>query len=129
MKKLENLEQTRALNAFNACTGTVMGGVNGGEVVKKRPPMIRENGMLGALAYALSKDKNGEYENKGYSKAFQAICKHLHDIEKVNAETVEDLQKELMVCPALKLRDVTSEAMLFLNYMRRFAKKSDKGGK
>ena len=127
MKKLENLEQTRALNAFNACEGTVMAGGNGGEVVKKLPPMIRENGMLGALAYALSKDKN--YENKGFSKAFQAICKHLHDIKKVNAETVEDLQKELMECPALKLRDVTSEAMLFLNYMRRFAQKRDKGEK
>ena len=96
-----------------------MAGVNDGEVVKKLPPMIRENGMLGALAYALSKDGKSD----GYPKAFQAICKHLHDIKKVNAETVEDLQKELMECPALKLRDVTSEAMLFLNYMRRFAQK------
>lgn len=119
MKKLENLEQTRALNAFNACTGTVMGGVNGGEVVKKLPPMIRENGMLGALAYALSRDG----KSSGYSNAFQAICKHLNSIGKVNAGTVEALQNELMECPALKLRDVTSETMLFLNYMRRFAKK------
>lgn len=124
MKKLENLEQARALNAFRACEGSVMGGVDGGEVVKKLPPMIRENGMLGALAYALGKADKGS----GYSNAFQAICEHLHAIGKVNSGTVEGLQNELMECPALKLRDVTSETMLFLDYMRRFAKKNDKGG-
>ena len=119
MNKIENLEQKRAVNAFQACMGIVFGGVNQGEVVKKLPPMIRENGMLGALAYALTK----EGKSSGYVCAFEAVAIHLNSIGKVDSRAPEKLQQELMTCPALKLRDVTAETMLYLDYLRRFAKR------
>lgn len=122
MSKLENLEQKRAVNAYQACDGAVFGGVNQGEVVKKLPPVIRENGMLGALAYALSKDG----KSSGLVNAFEAITVHLNSIGKVSSKDAVALQQELMNCPALKLRDVTTETMLYLDYLRRFAKKDDK---
>ena len=110
-----NLEQKRALNAFEACSAEKFGGKDGGEVVKKLPPQIRENGMLGTLAFALS--------DKGWEKAFDAIRLHLKSLGKVKADTIAQLQDELMKCDSRKLRDVTAETMLYLNYMRRFAKK------
>ena len=119
MSKFENLEQKRALNAFQACSGTVFGGVNQGEVVKKLPPMIRENGMLGTLAFALSKNDKGA----GFVNAFDAIRLHLVSIGKINAKDLSAFQQDLMTCPPLKLRDVTTETMLYLDYLRRFAKK------
>ena len=120
MNKIENLEQKRAINAFQACEEKgSFGGVDQGEVVKKLPPMIRENGMLGALAFALSKRDKSD----GYDKAFEAVRIHLKSIGKINADNIDGLQRELMECSALKLRDVTAETMLYLDYLRRFAKK------
>ena len=54
MANIENLDQIRARNAWNACNGRTFSNADGGEVVKKLSPMIRENGMLGALAFALA---------------------------------------------------------------------------
>lgn len=123
MAKIENLDQVRAINAFNACKNDCFRGKDGGEVVKKLPPMIRENGVLGALAFALNKkDRNAI----GYAGAFTAITEHLKCLEKVKANNVEDLQTELLGCPSIKLRDVTAETMLYLNYLRRFAQKKEK---
>ena len=81
--------------------------------------MIRENGMLGALAFALSKRDKSD----GHDKAFEAVRIHLKSIGKINADNIDGLQRELMECSALKLRDVTAETMLYLDYLRRFAKK------
>ena len=118
MNKFENLEQKRAINAFQACEEK---GSFGG--VDQLPPMIRENGMLGALAFALSKRDKSD----GHDKAFEAVRSHLKSIGKVNADNTTDLQKELMECSALKLRDVTAETMLYLDYLRRFAESKDEG--
>ena len=121
MSKFENLEQRRALNAFQACSGTIFGGINQGEVVKKLPPLIRENGILGALAFALSKNDKGT----GFSNAFDAIRIHLVSIGKIDAKDLAAFRQNLMTCPSLKLRDVTTETMLYLDYLRRFAKKNN----
>ncbi len=123
MADIKYLDQIRAKNAFNACCNE-FSGVNGGEVVKKLPPLIRECGFLGALAFTLIKKKD-EYKNIGYKMTFDAISYHLRSIGKVDASDVESLQEELLKCTSLKLRDVTAEAMLYLDYMRRFAKKED----
>ena len=116
MAKIENLDQIRAKNAWNACNGTTFSNADGGEVIKKLSPMIRENGMLGALAFALAKVG-------GYADAFNAICLHLNMLGKVRASSVKDLQTELFECDSLKLRDVTAETVLYLNYLRRFEEK------
>ena len=55
MANIVNLDQMRAKNAFKACENNIFVGKDGGEVVKNLPPKIRENGILGALAFALSK--------------------------------------------------------------------------
>jgi CRISPR/Cas system CMR-associated protein Cmr5 small subunit len=123
MADIKYLDQIRAKNAFNACSNTFSGKDNG-EVVKKLPPLIRGCGILGALAFALIRSKNG-YKNSGYKDAFDAIAIHLKSLGKINAVDAENLQIELLECSSLKLRDTTAETMLYLDYMRRFAKKSE----
>ncbi len=128
----DNLELKRAKNAFHACQGKSFGGKDSGEVVKKIPSMVRENGFLGALAFAIeakenAKDKAKE-SNEGYWEVFNAICEHLKEIGKINAGDADAMMRELIDdSDSLKLRDVTAEALLYLNYMRRFAKKMTEG--
>ncbi|MCQ2377811.1 MAG: type III-B CRISPR module-associated protein Cmr5 [Victivallaceae bacterium] len=117
----ENLEQTRAKNAFNACQDQKFAGTDGGEIVKKLPPQIRENGFLGALAFALEPRNNGKEDDA--SLVFDIIARHLNQLGKVKSSSAQELQKELLDSSSVKLRDVTAETMLFLNYMRRFARK------
>lgn len=119
MAKIENLDQIRAKNAWNACNGTTFSNADGGEVVKKLPPMIRENGMLGVLAFALAKM---DCDADGFINAFNAVCLHLNMLGKVRASSAKDLQTELLECDSLKLRDVTAETMLYLDYLRRFGR-------
>ena len=117
---IDNLELKRAKNAFEACGKNSFGGKDNGEVVKKLPPMIRENGLLGALAFAIE----GKNKTAGYRSALDAICLHLKELKRVEAGDAEALLNELIEeSNSLKLRDVTTEAMLYLNYLRRFAKK------
>ncbi|MDD4180906.1 MAG: type III-B CRISPR module-associated protein Cmr5 [Victivallaceae bacterium] len=117
---IQNLDQIRAANALKAAKSK-MGGKNSGEVVKKIPPMIRENGILGALAFA---KENG----KGYEVCFNAIIEHLKSLGKTSSNDLDSFLNELTQANSAKLREVTSEAMLYLNYLRRFARKSDKNG-
>ena len=116
---IENLDLLRAKHAYTAATTGPFSGENGGEVVKKLPPMIRENGLLGALAYALEKNNSGDYQ-----KAFDVICGHLNELKKVEAKDAAGLLDELIKdSDSLKLRVATAEALLYLNYLRRFAEK------
>ena len=121
-----NLDQIRAANAFQY-HDVEIGGKSEGEVVKKLPPLIRCNGFLGALAFALEK-RDKDYKNDGYYKAFEAILNHLKSdgIRKSNASTPEGLLTELTKSDSAKLRDVTSDSLLYLKYLRRFAKKPTK---
>ena len=123
MAKIDNLELIRARHAFEACAKPDFGGKDGGEVVKKLPPMIRENGLLGALAFAIE----GKDKTIGYRNAFDAICRHLKDLKKVKSENAIAMQEELIKSDSFQLRDVTAEAMLYLNYLRRFAEKTGGG--
>ena len=123
MATIENLDQLRAKNAWNACNGKTFSNADGGEVVKKLSPMIRENGILGALAFALAKK---ERQAEGFVNAFNAVCQHLYMLGKVKASSAQQLQLELLECDSLKLRDVTAETMLYLNYLRRFGKNDKK---
>ena len=112
-----NLEQIRAKNAFMACADGTFNGENNGEVVKKIPTMIRDNGFLGALAFAIAK-------KAGYEKAFLVIIKHLKTLGLIEDDVgnCDDLLKLLVERPHGRLRRVTEETMLYLNYLRRFAK-------
>ena len=132
MKQIKkNLEQIRARNALEASQEKKFKGVNDGEVVKKIPAMIRENGLLGALAFAaeVKEDESGmKLKNPGHNDVFRAIIKHLSDIGVLGGEVdLPGFIKNLCESDAAHLRAVTSEAMAYLNYLRRFARKGKEG--
>jgi len=114
MELKQNYEQIRAKNALNVEIGKGAG--DGDSIAKKVPTMIRENGFLGALAFAREK-------GSGYADVFMAVIRHLKSVGMLPA-TVVDLDAlfgYLCAHDAAALRAVTAETMAFLNYLRRFA--------
>ena len=121
---MKNLDQIRAQYAFDAATNKEFKGEDGGMVVKKIPTIIRENGFIGALAFALEK-------KKGYKKVFEEILCYLSDkrvgvIREANINSTENLLKYVCEGDSARLREVTAESMAYLSYLRRFATKGDK---
>ena len=117
---MKNYEQIRAKNALEAATGRSFKGANDGEVVKKIPTMIRENGFLGALAFAKETD-----DKTGHADVFRAIIEHLKSVGRLpgGKSDLDGFLADLCSADAAVLRAVTSEAMAYLNYLRRFARK------
>jgi CRISPR type III-B/RAMP module-associated protein Cmr5 len=111
---MKNLEQERAKNALEAANNQEykFAGASGGDIVKKVPTMIMDNGILAAMAFAVE-DRN----KSGYEDVFKASIRHLG----VNSSVKEFLHK-LTMKDSSELRAVTSEIMAYLNYLRRFAK-------
>jgi CRISPR/Cas system CMR-associated protein Cmr5 small subunit len=110
---MKNLDQIRAKNAISVSIGQ---GADGGDAVaKKVPAMIRENGLLGALAFAIEKEK-------GYRDVFVAVIAHLKEIKRLpgTGETLETFLKDLCAVDASTLRSLTAEVMAYLGYLRRF---------
>jgi len=68
---MKTLEQIRARNAMQAAEQN-LAGANGGEVIKKIPPLIMNHGLLAVGAYAFD-------EKTGYKGAVDAIARHLAD--------------------------------------------------
>ena len=116
---MKNLDQIRAANAINA---TDIGkGVNNGEIVKKGPAYIMNNGLLATAAFA--RESKG-----GYEDVFKAVIRHLKDprVEKLPEkmeESSDALIRYLVKKDSSVLRDITMETMAYLNYLRRFAGK------
>lgn len=121
---MRNFEQIRAANAFEAATNPkndFLGVEKSKSIAKKVPTQIRENGFLGALAFAIE-------TKSGYQTVFEAIMKHLPSVNcdfGINCNgTLDDFFNELSKSDADVLRAITDEAMAYLNYLRRFAKGS-----
>ncbi len=114
---MKNLEQIRAKNALKAANNPEYKfcGKDGGQIVKKIPTMILENGILATIAFAVE-DKN----KGGYEDVFRACIKHLDK----RFSPVEFL-RELTNDDSANLRAVTAETMAYLSYLRRFVKKED----
>ena len=114
----QNINQKRAKNSLKEIKYE---GKEGGEVVKKIPVQIRENGLLGALAFA--------YENQqktGNAKVFtEVIIPHLKELKIIDQEykEIKGFIKYLVKENASKLREVTQESLAILNFLRRFQKK------
>lgn len=129
---MKNLEQIRAANALKHKDKKI-GGKEGGEVVKKLSPMIRENGLLSTLAFALEKKSETEMKNVGHFEVFQFIVEHLrHQSVKWpawNFQNPLDLAEYLVSDKASseELRAITSETVEYLNYLRRFVRKDNNG--
>src|SRR5690606_27788093 len=71
LQAMQNLEQIRARNVltFAEEIGNLRN-VNGGEVIKKIPPLILNYGLLATAAYSFT-------EREGWQKVFDALAKHL----------------------------------------------------
>ncbi len=123
-----NLEQIRSRNAlaFAQSREGQESGANGGEVIKKIPPLILNNGLLATLAYGFDKKGQDEYRNKGHRFVFDAIAKHLSDsaigILPKGCSNSEEMAKRLTSSEedSQTLKLCTAEAMAWLNYARRF---------
>jgi CRISPR/Cas system CMR-associated protein Cmr5 small subunit len=86
--------------------------------------MIRENGLIGALAFACEKKKDNTYKNGDYHKVFEQILEHLKDsrVDLVNSpgRRADDLLAHAVQISSAQLRAVTDEAMAYLAFLRRF---------
>lgn len=118
---MNNLDLIRAKNALDA--RNIGSGVNDGEVVKKVPSYIINNGILAAAAFA-------KETGTGYEDVFKAVVAHLKSIKRIPGNTPDSsdgLIRYLVSQDSAKLRDVTAETMAYLNYLRRFASKKKEG--
>ncbi|MDR0535617.1 MAG: hypothetical protein LBG65_04610 [Puniceicoccales bacterium] len=120
---MKNREQIRAKNALAAAEQKIAG-ANGGEVIKKIPPHILNNGLLAIGAYAFD-------EKTGYKGAIDALARHLADKEigllptpKYSADTAGLMKYLSSEADSNALKLCTAEALAWLNYARRFIKKS-----
>ena len=123
MKKNVNLEQIRARNALSLAESGAVSGKEGGEVIKKIPPLIMNHGLLATAAFAFDE------KNRGFKKVFDAIAAHLADPEiGVLPEDKGDLSKMMGFltddADSVVLRNATNETMAWLSYARRFVKKN-----
>lgn len=121
-----NIDQIRAATAFEwrDKIRKAPGGGSPRAIAKKVPTQIIQNGLLGALAFAI------ENANTGYEDVFKAILDHLAKAELNYGVSCDSLQHFLEgLCEkndAEALRAVTSESLAFLNFLRRFVE-SGKG--
>lgn len=126
---MKNLDQIRASNALSAANSHTFKGVNDGGIVKKIPTMIRENGFLGALAFACEKGKENKPKNGDHNKVFEVILQHLKDpqvaVIKMEGTSADALMAHVVAQSSAKLREITAESIAYLAYLRRFASKED----
>ena len=123
-----NLEQVRARNALNCAKkeGPLISGPQGGEVIKKLPPLILNHGLLATAAYAYT-------QKQGWQVVFNHIAQHLADkeVDIVPPETnSHDKLMEFLTGPKADSRTLklaTLETMAWLTYARRFVRRSNYG--
>lgn len=115
---MKTLAQIRAANAL-PCYGREFGGQQGGEVIKKLPAYIRNDGLLASLAFCVEKGGN-------HLEVAGLIAKHLAHHEEdgqiaiTRSRDPVDLLQELAAGDATLLRRATAETLALLNYMKRF---------
>ncbi len=122
---MQNLEQIRARNVLTFAKSGAITGNEGGEVIKKIPPLILNHGLLATAAYSFT-------EKVGWQKVFDAIAAHLADKDiaivpasvKNRQSLMDFLTANSTTSEILKL--ATTESMAWLQYARRFVKKEDR---
>jgi CRISPR type III-B/RAMP module-associated protein Cmr5 len=103
------------------------GGKNEGNVVSGFPTLIRVDGLLPAIAYAIERKEDKENKkrvpkNPGEFQIASALVEHLSNENILKQSKLpDDMVKELSeVGDASQLRRATAEALAFLNYLKRF---------
>lgn len=119
---MQNLNQIRARHVLEFAQFFQNKGKNDGEVVKKIPPVIMNNGLLAALAYSM------DGRNEAWCQVFNGIASHLASPEigmipqgSNNAEALLEYLVSEETSSQL-LREVTDEAARWLEFARRLVK-------
>ena len=118
---MQNLNQIRARHVLEFASSGNVQGINGGEVIKKMPPVIMNNGLMAALAYSMDKRQDA------WRRVFDAIAIHLSSKE-VGMIPADSNSAEMLLdylssdATSTMLRDVTAEAGEWLNFARRLVK-------
>lgn len=122
---MQNLEQIRARNAFQFGNNNSVSGKEGGEIIKKVPPLIMNHGLLATAAFSFSE------KGEGWAKIFDAIANHLTDpdISILPADVVKDRKSMLDYLTSKEatsetLKLATNETMAWLQFARRFVSKN-----
>lgn len=122
---MKNLAQVRAASALAFANSSVeKRGRDGGEAIKKVPPMIAANGLLAALAFSLEEKRDG-LQRPGFAAIFDAIADHLQSPEiAITKDThqAKRLLAHLVNTDSQILKLATAEAMEWLSYARRFVR-------
>jgi CRISPR/Cas system CMR-associated protein Cmr5 small subunit len=121
---MQNLEQVRARNALRCQRedGALIVGPQGGEVIKKLPPLILNHGLLATAAYAYT-------QKDGWQIVLNHIARHLADADIAIVPLMIQKHEQLMdfltgvesTSETLKL--ATLETMAWLSYARRFVRR------
>ncbi|SPE59904.1 conserved hypothetical protein [Verrucomicrobia bacterium] len=140
---LQNLEQVRAKHALEFARKVEERKVNasgkeGGDAMKKIPPMIMANGLLAAIAFAIEEKRKRdgstdemEPRSKGHRAIFNAIAEHLASPEIDITRGVTDaksLINHLAEKDSNTLKLATDETLAWLGYARRFVSGGDGEG-
>jgi len=117
---MRNLEQIRAANALKyGQSGFNTRGNQGGNVLKKLPALVMNNGLLAAGAFAYAQNRES-----GWRTCFDHISKHLADPQiRILPENIHDLDKLmtfLTTADSQLLKIATEESLAWLSYARRF---------
>ncbi|MEX2578858.1 MAG: type III-B CRISPR module-associated protein Cmr5 [Verrucomicrobiales bacterium] len=124
------MEQVRARHALDfARSEAPKHGANGGEAMKKIPPMILQSGLMAAIAFAIEQRRNG-LARPGFAAAFDAIALHLCQKEIAVLEEVKtagNLLDQLADSDSETLKLATAEALEWLGYARRFVTPGEGG--
>lgn len=121
---MQNLEQVRARNAlqFAQTAGCRVAGEQGGEVIKKVPPIIMNHGLLAGMAYSFA-------EREGWQLVFDAIAIHLSSPQiAIVPPEFNDRAKLLVYLTSPQansetLKRATVETIAWLEYARRFVRR------
>jgi len=103
------------------------GGKKEGNVVSGFPTLIRIDGLLPALAYAVERKEDKQTKqlvpkNAGEFQIASALVEHLsNEGVLTQSKTPDEMVRELSTAAdASQLRRATAEALAFLNYLKRF---------
>ncbi len=117
---MNTLAQRRAAMALKH-KESIQRGQGDGNVLSGFPMLVRMDGLMAALAFALEKKDDGSPKHQGEFSIAKAIAEHLHEERIVEGTTPEDLAREISSGDATLLRRATAETLAFLSYLKRYA--------
>ncbi|SFI00468.1 CRISPR-associated protein, Cmr5 family [Tindallia magadiensis] len=91
---------------------------------KKLPMLILNNGFGASIAFVNSKKGKGKAEERAYDFLYKHIQKRLRD---TGLADEKDLMETIVKSKNDDYRQMTKEALAFLNWLRRFAEAEFKG--